>query len=237
MRKAPKTHFLTAVTGNYDEPRLDWDHQELNVVRHFGTDDPELQLPEGWNRVNLDGFDEEPKQTAKRLKILPHEFVTLEDGDIVVWADGTHVPLKPVKDIAERWLEDADFAHARHNTCRSLYHEIRTCLYHELSPAEGLRRLYAHLQDAGYPEKDGDFGTNTVLVMRWSRRLEALLEDWWALCRDFTMRDQCTFEFALAQHPQVPRRLVDVNIYECEDWSFQRHLPRIPEANRLTPSS
>jgi glycosyltransferase involved in cell wall biosynthesis len=200
LKQARKAVF-TAIMGGYDElnePSIVTPGWEYVCF----TDNPNLKS-ETWKLV-VSKPESDPVRTARRRKILVHEY--LPGRDLTVWVDGKLKISCNMDDLVARFHGPGPLT--------MLGHPDRDCIYDEADACKRLKKddpsvIDAHMakiRSHGMPKKTGL--VDTCVIIRTSETLIAKLgREWWGLVQYGSRRDQLSFNF-VAWKQQLPYKAV-----------------------------
>src|SRR4051812_7366052 len=106
MRKV----VYTAITGHYDSlKRPAAIESDIDYIVY--TDDPDMRLPEPWQRRTITVSHRNPRITARLYKILPHRY--FRDYTHSLWIDGSYEVTAPLSGLMDE-LAASNFAAQAH---------------------------------------------------------------------------------------------------------------------------
>jgi hypothetical protein len=166
---------------------------------------------EGWDIELIDRKDmlvdnelmpDDKAKTTKRIKILPHVF--LRDYDVSIWIDSS-LQFKSAINLDDLTL---DFIQSD-KLMRVRTHPYRRCIYREaeevakmgLDTRRSVDSLMAKYRSEKFPEGFGLIEANFLLRKHNADPLVAFSEAWWANVRDFSRRDQLSFDYVRWKRP------------------------------------
>ena len=201
-KEAPKTNKIvvyTCITGGYDnliKPSI----VTPGVDYVCFTDNPELKsniwkirpIPE-----ELLGYSKVKQQRG--VKILPHRY--LPEYDISIWIDAN----VDTKGNLNEYLKGLDF------TKYSVFipeHPARKCIYQEKEMCVKIKKIKGdqikiaerqmqRYKDEGFPANYGLVQSNIVIRKHNDEYSKKLMELWWSELKDYSHRDQLSFNYAL----------------------------------------
>jgi hypothetical protein len=184
-----RTIVYTCVTNNRDPLR---DDQHVGDSQFVAFVDSPVQS-NVWSQVAIEPGTMSARRTARRHKLLAHQYV---DAPFSLWQDANVALLVPVRQLCDEWLLDCDLAVFRHRTRRCLYEEARVCMEKNLDSHDLIRRQVDRYALAGFPPSAG-LAETSIVLRRHSARMERFNEIWWdELCAG-SVRDQISFMVAL----------------------------------------
>ena len=183
----------TCCFGNYAGLR------EL-TVRHEGcdyicfTDNAEL-TSDSWRLEVLDAVAESPLVASRHPKILPHHYFS--DYRFSLYVDANiAVAVNPLV-LAQKYLVSKPFWVPKHFQRGCLYDEAVECAVLRRATTKDLRREISEFRAQHMP-KDFGLSENGVLLREHNRQdVIELMEPWWALYVNGSLRDQISLPVAL----------------------------------------
>lgn len=190
-----KIVVYTCVTGGYD--KLIPPKKTDGVDYICFTDNLEIPCM-GWLLrpipEELSGLTKVKQQ--RLVKVLAHRY--LSDYDISIWVDGSVEVKGNVKEFISSFIYDG----------HSIFiprHPARSCIYKECIAVKSIRKDTTDLPEKqmkkykseGYPEANGLVQSN--IMVRWHNDEECkkVMEIWGEEIRNFSHRDQLSFNYAL----------------------------------------
>ena len=197
--REPRIVVYTCITGGYD--RI---HEPSCVTPGVDyicfTDNMDMKsktwklkpMPE-----ELKGFSKVKQQRG--VKILAHRY--LPDYDISIWVDG----VVDVRGNVKEYLKTFDFDTysvfiPEHPERKCIYKEIDACI--RIKKIKGDEVTLAKKQIERYraekfPENYGLVQTNVMIRWHNDQYSKDLMEKWWSELKDYSHRDQLSFNYAL----------------------------------------
>lgn len=189
--------ILTANLGGYDNPRALGIEPEPGFYAYMFT---RASTPKGWVKQEIT-YDNSLVR-ARELKVLAPVHHQNRDHDTVVWTlwmDATMQLKAPVLPWIEKLMESGvDVAAFRHPEFTDAYQEAEACEIRHKDKSENLEKARQLLRSTNFPEGYGHYATGFL----WRRNSEKVHEHsytWWKAMQETTMRDQCTFTWALRE--------------------------------------
>lgn len=198
-RKEPKIAIYTCITGGYDtikEPSL----VTPGVDYICFTDNPAMKsktweirpMPE-----ELLGFSKVKQQRG--VKLLPHRY--LPDYDISVWIDGN----VDMRGNVKEYLKTLDFGKytvfiPEHPARKCIYKEKDECLRQKKITGDGIalaEKQMKRYKEEGFPTNYGLVQSNIIVRKHNDQYCIDLMEKWWSELKDYSHRDQLSFNYAL----------------------------------------
>jgi hypothetical protein len=199
MKRGPKIVVYTCITGGYDNI-LEPTYVTPGVDYICFTDDNTLKsktwkfrpIPE-----ELLTYSKVKQQRA--IKILAHRY--LSDYDLSIWVDGAVI----VKGNITDYLKTLD------TVKYSVFvpeHPARKCIYAEKDACVKIKKIKGgeitiadkqmkRYKDEGFPANYGLVQTNIMVRLHNDQYSKELMEKWWSELKDYSHRDQLSFNYAL----------------------------------------
>ena len=194
-REYGKIVVYTCVTGGYDTLRQP---VKTNGVDYVCFTDNTGMTANGWKlRPMPEGLEGLSKVKQQRMvKVLPHKY--LPEYDISIWVDGSVEVKADVKEFLSSIIYSG----------YSIFiptHPARSCIYKECDVVKKIKKDTTDLPDKQmkkyreekYPENNGLVQSN--IMVRWHNNEDCIevMEAWAAEIREFSHRDQLSFNYAL----------------------------------------
>lgn len=199
LKSKPKIVVYTCITGGYDNV-LEPSFVTPGVDYICFTDDPSLKskvwkfkpIPE-----ELLSYTKVKQQRA--VKILPHRY--LSEYDISIWVDGAVI----VKGDIKEYLKQLDMTQysvfiPEHPARKCIYKEKDACIKIGKIKGSDIKLADAQMKryrDEKFPENFGLVQSNIVIRRHNNSYSKELMEKWWAELKDYSHRDQLSFNYAL----------------------------------------
>ena len=163
--------------GNYD--RL---NEYQTKCRKICFTDVPMQS-DTWEIVRV----EHESKIHRKIKILPHLFLPPHDKS--VWIDGH---LKPLIDIESFAQDKSGFWLMDHPLRKCIYEEANACIAMRKDNRKVIERQTTRYRLERYPPNAGLVATGVLIR---EPGFEDVLEHWWSEVRDFSVRDQLSFNY------------------------------------------
>lgn len=184
--------IYTAITDGYDDPRPMLVAEDDVTYWMFYSGSP----AKGWEKQNgICGSD--PRSKAREIKVnVPVLFPVF---DWFLWLDGTMQIQPPALPWIDKLLESGvNFAAFKHNEFSCAYREIDACIDRRKDKKKNLELARKMLEDSDFPRDYGHVATG-FLWRRSCPEVRRHAVKWWRAMRATTMRDQCSFGWALRE--------------------------------------
>lgn len=223
-----KIVVYTAITGSYDKLLL---HSYIDDNFDFVcfTDDETLEsglydirpVPEELKSLSL-------VKQQRCIKINPHKY--LPEYDISIWLDGN-------VELLGNPMELIDNEHCifipQHPLRNSIYTEGIACINAKKDTPENINRQLNYYFSIGYPNNDGLVQSNIVIRKHNDPKCIKLMEDWWKEVKEYSHRDQLSFNYALWKNPDTEIKLLDKNIYRSKYFYWNKGHGNKIEKNKV----
>lgn len=199
MRREPKIVVYTCITGGYDNI-LEPSFVTPGVDYICFTDNMSMKTKRWKLRpipTELAGYSKVKQQRG--VKILAHRY--LSDYDISIWVDGVVDVRGNIKDFLKPFDFDTYSVFIpEHPARKCLYKEIDACI--KIKKLKGGEITLAKKQLERYraekfPENYGLVQTNVMIRRHNDQYSKDLMEKWWSELKDYSHRDQLSFNYAL----------------------------------------
>jgi len=183
-----KCVVYTAITGGYDSLKEDQNFDGAIPVAFMDK----KQESKAWNVVKACDLFKDPNRNAKIHKVLAHQYL---DCDYSLWIDGNLTLVTPIKDLINRYLQDADIAVHIHPGRKNIFEEKEACKRMRKDDPLTLDRQIDVYRKAGF-NKDLLYEC-PVILRRHTPAIEKLNNYWWSeICRH-SRRDQISFPYVV----------------------------------------
>ena len=199
MKKEPKIVVYTCITGGYDDI-LEPTCVTPGVDYVCFTDDKTLKSKTWKFRPIPEELLSYSKVKQQRgVKILAHRY--LNDYDISIWVDGAVIVKGDIKDYLKTLdLNQYSVFIPEHPARKCIYAEKDACVRikkikgDEIALADKQMKRY---KDEGFPANYGLVQTNIMIRRHNDQYSKDLMEKWWSELKDYSHRDQLSFNYAL----------------------------------------
>ena len=198
-KRVPKVVVYTCITGGYDDI-IEPTYVTPGVDYVCFTDDKTLKSKAWRFRPIPEELLSYSKVKQQRgVKILAHRY--LPESDIGVWVDGAVI----VKGNIDEYLKSLDLDQY------SVFipeHPARKCIYAEKEICVRIRKIKGddvaladkqmkRYRDEKFPENYGLVQSNIMVRRHNDEYSKELMEKWWSELKDYSHRDQLSFNYAL----------------------------------------
>lgn len=198
-KKEPKIVVYTCITGGYDnilEPTI----ITPGVDYICFTDDLNMKS-KVWKfkEIPAELLSYSKVKQQRGVKILAHRY--LPEYDISIWVDGAVI----VRGNVKEYLKTLD---TDNYTVLIPEHPARKCIYAEKEVCVKMKKIkndgvaladkqMKRYKDEGFPVNFGLVQTNVMIRKHNDQYSKDLMEKWWAEVKDYSHRDQLSFNYAL----------------------------------------
>jgi len=143
-------------------------------------------------------------RSARKIKILPHEF--LNGFDVSIWVDGNIVVRGDVNEAVSKYLKNHNMAVYNHNYTKG---DTRACIYQEAralidmgrkgkikESEQIIKEQISVYRDVGYPENNGLLSSMILFRRHNEKEVKEVMNLWWEQIVKFSNRDQLSFNYA-----------------------------------------
>jgi hypothetical protein len=141
-------------------------------------------------------------KTTKRIKLLPHVF--LQDYDISIWIDSSLQFKREIDldELVDGFLRSSSLMCVRqHPYRRCIYQEAEAVVRLGLDTWESVIGVIGPYRREHFPRNFGLAESNFILRKHNAPPLVKFSNEWWARVRDFSRRDQLSFNYVLWRTP------------------------------------
>jgi len=199
--------IYTAIFGNYEGLLPQKELPEWDFVCF--TDNPSLAANPWQVRLVDPPVGEDYVRSNRYIKINPHLF--FPDYDISIFIDGNILVIGNLDKLVDEALTSHTMACFDHEQAKM---DSRGCIYEEYAFLKNLienqgvfkddpqvmKKHIDLLRAEGYPEHNGLI-VGTVLVRKHhDSELISVMEDWWQMVKDYSRRDQLSFNYVAWKH-------------------------------------
>lgn len=165
-----------------------------------------------------------PKRRASLLKIAHHRHVA-GNYETVITIDGSMRINCNLDDfLAEFHHGDHDLTLARHPDRDCLYDEADAVLEYGFDDPDVVRRQVARYRAAGFPRKQGLYGTRMMVKSHRSAGLRAMGDLWADEYRAGSRRDQLSLTYAIWRHARQTGRPLRIGAFDFDEVYRRRRL-------------
>ena len=198
-KKEPKIVVYTCITGGYDDLKK-LSNVTPGVDYICFTDNKDLKSDIWKIRPIPEELLTYSKVKQQRgVKILQHRY--LPEYDISIWVDAN----MDVKGNLNDYLKNFDFNKysvfiPEHPARKCIYKEKTACVSLKKITGDGIKladKQMARYKAEKFPENDGLVQTNIVIRKHNTEYCKKLMELWWNELKDYSHRDQLSFNYAL----------------------------------------
>lgn len=192
-----KKVIYTCITGEYDEIKEPaymtpgWDYVCF-------TNNPKLQS-NCWevrqiNMENPDHKDLDNTRLARRIKILPHLYVS--EYDLSIWIDGNLGIATDLNEFVSLvFKEDTPLSLMNHSSRNCIYEEALQCIREKKDDPSVISSQISGYMKEGFPENFGMVQTGIEVRKHNDPDLISFNEKWFEEVRTKSKRDQLSFNY------------------------------------------
>lgn len=209
--------LYSCIIGQYDSIK-----QPFNVSQHWRYlmfTDQDFDLPKNnvWEIVKVPVLECGPAKTARRIKILFHEYIDTEES---LFIDGTFFVNCDLNRWWRRFREPMTCITHPFDKC--IYTDIQSCLGGKKGNFWDLVRQANDYKAMGIPENNGLIASG-ILMRRNTPEVIDLCKTWWNQVEEYSERDQIAFGYAAWKHP---------GIHNTIEWNYTKqnefiHIPHV----------
>lgn len=209
-----KKVIYTCITGEYellDDPFVmsdGYDYVCFTNYSRIASDIWELRpIPE-----ELNGLSEVKKQRC--IKINPHKY--LPEYDLSIWVDGSVKLQKDVNDFVAKFCKDGNIFIPEHPTRKCIYDEMDACIKLKKDTQANIQVQREKYTKENFPKNYGLVQSNIIIRRHNEPDCVKLMETWWAEVKNYSHRDQLSFDYARWKNPNVKVVFLDKGTCKTE---------------------
>ena len=212
----------TCITGDYDDVKEFPSFREDGVDYLLFTNNREIKSS-FWKviRIENDGLDN--VRLARKIKILGHEL--LSEYDLTIWIDGASF----LRAKASAFLEDCcdldeySLIGFKHRERDCAYAEALECVKVNKDDCATIVRQMQRYRDRGYPEHNGLIESTVIVRRNHDSLLQKTMEMWFSEVRDYSRRDQLSFNY-VAEQSGLNYNLLELNVFDNRYFGWEKHV-------------
>ncbi|ASS96791.1 glycosyltransferase domain-containing protein [Peribacillus simplex] len=187
-----KIVVYTAISNNYDSLRLPiTESKDIDFICF--TDNDHLKSDK-WKIIKIEDQNLDPVRLAKKVKVLPHLF--LSEYDFSFWVDANFLITHDLNELFNTYLNKEQIACFQHPYRNCIYEEAEACKDLKRDKKSIIEKQMSKYQSLKYPEKNGLISSGGILRQHNDPKIIKLSEDWWKEIVQFSIRDQLSFNYA-----------------------------------------
>ena len=225
MEKNKKVVY-TCISGNYDtliEPEFVTEGYDYICFtdQPFTSNTWEIRpIPS-----ELNGLTAVKKQ--RNIKINAHKY--LSDYEFSVWVDANTRLTGNINDFVSKNCnkELAVLYVGKHPQRDCIYKEGDVCVKLKKDTKENIEKQLNVYKKEGFPEHYGLPQTCILLRYHNEESCKKLMETWWEQVKDYSHRDQLSFNYALWKNQETKIKYLDKSIFNCSvfKWGIKHKKP------------
>lgn len=231
-----KTVIYTIITGDYDtlkQPRVVTPGVDYVVF----TDNERLNFGI-WKRRPIPEEVKDYSNVKKQryVKICAHK--VLPEYELSVYVDGSIEVLRDITQWIANTLKSGDGKSVfipTHPARKCIYRECKACQSLKKDTRENIERQVKFLKDNGMPENAGLVQSNIILRKHNEEYCVKLMEDWWSVLKEYSHRDQLSFNYVLWKNGEKGFKYIDkstCNSSYFKWWSSHPKVKKQPETKQ-----
>ncbi len=204
-----KILIYTAIAGSYDTLR---DPLVVNDRCRYicFTDDLSIKS-EIWEVRPLDIINNDMVRSAKRLKVLPHEY--FNEYSWSIWVDGKFQIKRDLVELIQKNTLYSNFLSFMHYKRSRVFDEAKTCIDLGFDDADIINKQIEAYKNDGFLD-DNELIEGGVLFRKHNERnVIMLMERWWKEINNHSRRDQISFNYC-AWKEKFFFDVLELNIYD-----------------------
>lgn len=195
-----KAVIYTCITNGFEKltPFKKYDSRYDYVL--FTDDTSKTRAPDSnWTTIDISAFGEKfsndrdkLRKLARFIKINPQMF--LGNYEVSVWFDGNVSLGEPAYKVIEDFISSKDkLLTTKHPERDCLYDEAKACLEFNKETQENISKVLELYKKLEVPKHLGLIDSKFMLRKHNDKEVVALMEDWMSYVKDYTKRDQLSF--------------------------------------------
>lgn len=190
-----KVAIYTAISNNYDQLIQ---HKYLSKdFDYICFTDQKIKNPGIWEIRKLRDINADNVRKARYHKVFPNKI--LPNYDFSIWIDANIDVLdntldKRVLSLIKNNVSISAIPHFERNC---IYQEAKTCIDLEKDDPSTILKEVAYLKKENYPKNHGLHETNLIFRKHNKPKIVKVMEDWWQMIKNFSFRDQLSFDYVL----------------------------------------
>lgn len=204
-----KVVVYTAITGGFDqlkEPKI----VDKNFKYVCFTDRADLESSV-WEIKKIDIENNDLNRTAKRYKILPHQY--FPDYKWSVWIDGQLEITGDLRKVIHTYNQNSNLMCFLHPTRNCIRKEAEICKAFELDDRQIIDKQIEAIMKTGFKDKNELIAGGFLVRQHNEKDVVKLMEDWWDMINIGSKRDQLSFNY-IAWKNQFFFDVTDLNIMD-----------------------
>jgi hypothetical protein len=217
-KKSPRRVVYTCITGNYDALREVVNPDKGVDYICFSDDISESQT---WKIKPIPKCLKylDTTKIARCMKILPHLF--LSEYDISVWVDGNIQVVGNINQFIDKNLLNY-FAIPKHPDRICVYDEANAVINLGKDNVDIVNSQIMEYMGKNYPENNGMVQSGIMIRKHNDKRCIAISNLWWNEVRQFSKRDQLSFNYSIWKK-NVTIDILNPNIIVSEYFQIWAH--------------
>jgi len=132
------------------------------------------------------------------------------DWDISIWLD-SNIQIKcNLKSFVDKWLTpDVDMVAMEHGR-DCTYEEMDACIERKKDTVQNIERQRQFYLNEGLPRHAGMIGSG-ILIRKNLPNVDLLMNEWWKYVKEYSHRDQFSFNYALWKLRKDPKYNIKLN--------------------------
>ena len=183
----------TAIFGDYEnllEPKFI--NEDLDYICF--TDNPNLKS-NFWEIKLVDNPNLDNVRKARKVKILPHEYV--KEYDYSIWVDAGFQIIGDIKKFINLYSTGKSFMSCIHTNRNCIYDEATECILQKKDNEQVFNAQINKYKKENYPEKYGLIESGVIYRRHNDPKIIKAMDDWCSEVINFSNRDQISLPYVL----------------------------------------
>jgi len=217
----PNLVVYTCIVGKYDVLK-EVAAPEKNIEYICFTD--QIVESKTWKIKPIPAFlkSMEPAKIARCVKILPHLF--LQEYNISVWVDGSIQILGGIQEFVDNNLKNY-FAIPKHPDRVCVYEEAKAIVRLNKDSVEVIDKQIFEYKKKNYPADNGMVQSGIMIRKHNDKRCITIAELWWKEVREYSKRDQMSFNYSIWKK-NVVIDVLNPNIIVGKNFQIWTHIDK-----------
>lgn len=213
--------IYTASSDNYD--KLIQHTYKSKDFDYICFTDKKIKNPGIWQIKPINKRKYDSVRTARYYKLFPNKF--LSNYKYSIWIDSNIDITNNILEerISELIKNNETISAGTHFSRHCIYQEAKTCIDLQKDEPGLILKQIKFLKQKKYPKNNGLFETGVIFRKHNDLKVIKTMEDWWWMIRNFSKRDQLSFNYALWKNKLKCKKLFPINNRLVSCFVFNTH--------------